>query len=274
GDPDGRKQTQVFDSELKYEEAATTGRQRRLIEHVRTLYRKSDLTGLLQLGDLESLALPGESYKLAFTPGLLPQVYKRKPGADPEENLLPDSAQVLGAKGGDQGGYRSSQQMRSLSLFPADAANPLWTVSDADDHWWIPSGEIFFSAAANVADPAATAAAELTEARQHFFLPRKFTDPFDHSSTADYDPHDLLVVETVDAAQNTVTALHDYRMLQPRQMTDPNGNRSEARFDALGMVVGTAVMGKGAGAVGGDSFGSFTADLTPQRAQDYTAAAA
>ena len=27
-------------------------------------------------------------------------------------------------------------------------------------------------------------------------------------------------------------------------MTDPNGNRSEVAFDALGMVVGTAVMGK------------------------------
>ena len=27
-------------------------------------------------------------------------------------------------------------------------------------------------------------------------------------------------------------------------MTDPNGNRSEVAFDALGMVAGTAVMGK------------------------------
>jgi len=35
------------------------------------LYRKDDLTGLLPLGQLASLGLPGESYKLAFTPGLL-----------------------------------------------------------------------------------------------------------------------------------------------------------------------------------------------------------
>ena len=39
-----------------------------LIEHVRTLYRRDDLTGPLPLGEVESLALPFESYKLAFTP--------------------------------------------------------------------------------------------------------------------------------------------------------------------------------------------------------------
>ena len=39
------------------------------------LLSRDDLTGLLPLGALESLALPGESYKLAFTPGLLTQVY-------------------------------------------------------------------------------------------------------------------------------------------------------------------------------------------------------
>ena len=44
---------------------------------MRTLYRSDDLTALLPLGDIESLALPGESYKLAFTPGLLAQVFER-----------------------------------------------------------------------------------------------------------------------------------------------------------------------------------------------------
>jgi len=50
---------------------------RRAIEWVRTLYRKDDLTGLLPLGQLASLGLPGESYKLAFTPGLLTQIFQR-----------------------------------------------------------------------------------------------------------------------------------------------------------------------------------------------------
>ena len=46
-----------------------------LIEHVRTLYRKNNLTGFSPLGTVESLALPGESYKLAFTPDLLKTIY-------------------------------------------------------------------------------------------------------------------------------------------------------------------------------------------------------
>ena len=37
---------------------------------------------------------------------------------------------------------------------------------------------------------------------------------------------------------------NDYRVLQPALVTDPNRNRTEVAFDTLGMVVGTAVMGK------------------------------
>jgi len=37
---------------------------------------------------------------------------------------------------------------------------------------------------------------------------------------------------------------NDYRVLQPRLVSDPNRNRSEVAFDVLGMAVGTAVMGK------------------------------
>ncbi|MCP4289068.1 MAG: toxin, partial [Gammaproteobacteria bacterium] len=50
---------------------------RRLIEHVRMRYRKNDLSAMLPFGQFQSLALPGESYTLAFTPGLL-DVYKSK----------------------------------------------------------------------------------------------------------------------------------------------------------------------------------------------------
>ncbi len=212
--------------EVFYEEPLTQDKTRRLIEHVRTLYRKDDLTDLLAPGDLEPLALPGESYKLAFTPGLISDVFKRKIGAAPEENLLavPDRMQVLGGKVPDGGGY--------VDL-------------DNNGCWWMPSGRIFFDPAADASNPARTAAAEQTEARGHFYLPRKFTNPFDMSSLVDYDRvHDLFVAKTQDALLNTITAIHDYRALQPFEVTDANGNRSQARFDALGMVVGTAVMGK------------------------------
>jgi hypothetical protein len=74
GNAIAQKLLHIFDTEIPYEEKPSLGKQRRLVEHVRTLYRKNDLTAFLELGKVESMALSGESYKLAFSPGLLSQV--------------------------------------------------------------------------------------------------------------------------------------------------------------------------------------------------------
>jgi YD repeat-containing protein len=127
--------------------------------------------------------------------------------------------------------------------------------SGGNANWWIPAGKVFFDVNADVTHPASTAAQELAEARKHFFMPRKFTDPFGQSTTVTYDSHDLLVKETRDALDNVVTVntqddagnaaiRNDYRVLQPYWVTDPNHNRTRVAFDALGLVVATAVMGK------------------------------
>ncbi|MCX5954232.1 MAG: toxin [Cyanobacteria bacterium] len=232
--------------DVAYEATASGSRRRRPIEHLRTLYRPNDMgtaagntNQLLLLGQQESLALPGESYKLAFTPGLLEQVYQRSPGANqPAQALLPsaDRATVLGGLGGDQGGY--------VDL-------------DGNGHWWLPSGRSFFSS--GQADPPAT---ELAQARGHFFLPRRIRDSFGQSAVVDHDALDLLMAETRDPMNNRITVdANDYRVLQPRLVSDPNRNRSEVAFDLLGMVVGTAVMGKAAPApVEGDSLLGFMPD--------------
>ena len=83
------------------------------------------------------MALPGESYKLAFTPGLLDQIYS----ATGRSSLPANPADVLAGGGPDRGGY--------VDL-------------DGDGHWWIPSGKVF------LIHPAVTitAAQELTEARR------------------------------------------------------------------------------------------------------------
>ena len=237
----------VFDSEIQYEQQPTSGKQRRLIEQVRTLYRKDDLTTLLAVGKLETMALPGESYKLAFTPGLLSQAFQRNAQA-----LLPNPANVLAGQGADRGGY--------VDL-------------DGNGHWWIPSGRVFVSPDSND-----TAAQELVHARQHFFLPHRYRDPFHTNavsteSVVSYDGHNLLMVETHDALGNVVSVKtyddggnlairNDYRVLQPYWVTDPNRNRSQVQFDVLGMVVATALMGK-LGENKGDNLTSFKADLTP-----------
>ncbi|QYR21090.1 hypothetical protein KZ483_25790 [Paenibacillus sp. sptzw28] len=49
--------------------------QKRLIEHIRTIYRSDNLKDALPLYQLESLALPYESYRLAYTPALLVNIF-------------------------------------------------------------------------------------------------------------------------------------------------------------------------------------------------------
>jgi hypothetical protein len=48
--------------------------------------------------------------------------------------------------------------------------------------------------------------------------------------------------------------------MQPALVTDPNGNRAAVAFDTLGLVAGTAVMGKSSENLG-DSLSGFQADL-------------
>jgi RHS repeat-associated protein len=243
-DPAGRRRVLVSDGERADHDHQAAGRQRRLIARTRTLYRKDDLSGLAPPGTLEPLALLGETYKLAFTPGLLAHIFQR--GGQP---LLPAPAGVLSGQGADDGGYVA-----------------------IDGGWWIPSGRVFYSP-----DADAAAQAELADARQHFFLPRRYRDPFGHAAVVTYDDggpgNNLLVVKTEDAAGNIMTVQNDYRLLQPRQVTDPNGNRSAVAFDALGMVVGRAVMGKPTGPAEGDSLDGFTPDLTPGQIAGYLDAA-
>lgn len=239
--------------EIPYEELDPTGlnsgeHYRRLIEQARTLFRPDDLgeadgspEALLPLGTLNSLALPGSSYRLAFTSGLVAQVYRRGGQA-----LLPAAASVLGDAGAGGGGY--------VDL-------------DGDGRWWVPSGRIFYF------ESAVTSAQEKAAARQHFFMPRRFVDAFGNAGVVDYEsPHDLLVLRTTDAVGNVSTATNDYRVLAPALLTDPNGNRAAVSFDVLGMVAGSAVMGKTTETLG-DSLAIFNPDLTQTQIDDFYAAA-
>ena len=220
---------------LDYEKAPTSGqKQKRLIEHIRTLYRKDDLTNLLPLGFVESLALPGESYKLAFTPRLAQQM------------------------------YIDSGKLTLAALDNTLASEGRYVHSEGDANWWLPAGRIFLSPNSNH-----NAAQELGYARSHFFLPHRMRDPFHTTaisteSFVTYDAYELLMVETRDALGNRVTVdANDYRVLQPSLVSDPNRNRTQVAFDILGMVVGTAVMGKPLPApIEGDSLFGFNADLT------------
>jgi RHS repeat-associated protein len=209
---------------------------RRQIGASRTYYRPDDLgaaagdpRALLGLGTMDSKALPGASYKLAFTPGLISQVYQSAGTA-----LLPAPAGVLGSTSPDGGGY--------VDL-------------DEDGCWWMPTGRTYYMSAPG------PSIQELKEALAHFYLPRRVEDPFGSESAVDYDGNDLLVVKAVDAVQNTVSASINYRVLAPKLMTDANGNQAAAAFDVLGLVTATALMGKDGQNIG-DTLTDFNVDLS------------
>ncbi|HET9767521.1 MAG TPA: SpvB/TcaC N-terminal domain-containing protein [Thermoanaerobaculia bacterium] len=240
-----------FDVDLDVTATPGDRRQRRLVARERTLYRRDNLSSPLPLGALQSLALPFESYRLALSPLLAAGVYAGRAIA---EHFAVD------------GGY--------VDL-------------DGDAAWWIPSGRVFYSPGS-----ADSAADELAFARRHFFLPHRYRDPFHRDAlptetAVSYDPYSLLAEETRDPFDNRVTVGeravdptqpllrrgHDYRVLQPTLVMDPNRNCSAVVFDALGLVAGTAVMGKpeASPAVGDRLTASFAADLTSAEVEHFFA---
>ena len=202
----------------------------RLVEHGRTLYFKDDLSGSLSLGKLERLGLRYEQYKLALTDELLAAVF-----TDGQlDGTVPDGVTVRDKlKQPLVCGYGSGVDFYEGVAVPAGA----------DREYWMRSGTAGFEA----------------DAADHFYLPRRYTDPFGNPTELEFDRYDLLVQSTRDARGNTSGALRiDYRVLAPAELVDVSGNRSEVCFDILGLVVASAVKGKGAE---GDDLTGFDDEL-------------
>ncbi|MCF2490256.1 SpvB/TcaC N-terminal domain-containing protein [Dyadobacter sp. CY347] len=195
-----------------YENTAQTN-EKRLIEHTRSLFLANDLSGLLPLGELQSRALPGESYALAFTDSLLDMLYGNKV----------DSA-IL-------------ETGRHTKL---------------DDQYWISSGRAWYQAdLCENNDPDVSPAMDLAFARQNFFQPNLFVDSFGSATCLCYDKRNLFVKTITDGVGNqTVIEQFNYRLLAPTFVRDPNYNRSGVRADAAGRVTASFVMGKSNEAAG------------------------
>ena len=184
-----------------------TNRQKRLVEHTRSLFFGDALDQPLPLGTLDARALPYETYALAVTDALLTTVFG--------DRLTPDVTAALDSMSAS--GYLSGPVLTQR------------LGEDAAGQYWRCSGIAGYNA----------------DARQHFFLPERYTDPFGNVTTLDYGPGDLFIRASTDPLGNTteVTAF-DFRVLAARRMQDINGNHSEVLFDILGMPAATALSGK------------------------------
>jgi RHS repeat-associated protein len=191
---------------IKYEDAPDGTSQKRALKHSRTLFLKEDLSGPLAIGQMQSLGLAYETYRLTFTASLLTALYGTR--ATP--------AFVT------EGAYIHSNDFKAAGLFPP---------SDADDEWWVHAGHATYPAGA----------ANLFYLPNGFLDP--FGNPTYVAYYADYQ---LLVQAVTDAAGNvTSVEAFDFRHLSSQLVKDANANLSEVRFDILGFVVGTALQGKG-----------------------------
>ena len=197
------------------------GPYRRILAASQIIYRRDDLDGALPLGSLELLAIPYKTYELALSQRQVDTSFIQ-PGklsdSEAEKVMIED------------GGY-----------------------CRINGDWWTQSGRTFMSP-----DPSHSPSKELEFAKRHYFRTWHAQDAFGARSFVEFDKYDLLVNESRDPFGNSSTvgqrrddllgvkaiSGNDYRIMSPRLVQDPNGNRTMYSYDIHGMVVGTAVMGK------------------------------
>jgi len=210
---------------LGYEESPHTGRlEKRRTRHERILFAAdADVNAPLPFKTLQSLGLHYEDYRLAFTPSLLASLY---------------AGRVTDAMLGE-GKYLKRDDLVASGRFPS---------ADPGGHWWTGSGILQYPA-----DP-----------EQHFYLPDRSVDPSGAVTRVRYySDYHLVIDQTEDALSNKVTVQDfDFRFVQPRSILDLNDNLTEIAFDVLGLVVGTAVRGKGGEA---DDLTGFDPDPAPDQ---------
>ncbi len=105
--PDAMRSLIAKAVEIPFEAAPSGALERRTISRACSLYYRDDLSGPLPLGHVESLALPYQTLKQAFTPGLLARVYRDTV----DDALLESEARYVNQNGA----------------------------------WWAPSGKLIFS---------------------------------------------------------------------------------------------------------------------------------
>ena len=212
--------------------AAANTPQKRLVEQVRTLFWQTDLSAPLPLGQLGVLGLTYQQYKLALNDALLDAVFTADDGYGPPGVLtckldlpLAGGSARSQLHNASRSGYLSGNALAQEFGALAQAQSP------SAGQYWQRSGTIGFA----------------PDARQHFFLPERYTDAFGNLTTVSFDGnYDLFVQSSTDARGNTSAITRfDYRLLAAAEMQDINGNLSQVAFDLLGMPCAAALKGKG-----------------------------
>jgi len=195
----------------EYNNASANGTQNRLIEHIRSTYYDNNLAASLQLHELESFAIPYESYQLAYTPELVTDIFGTKVNAA----LLTEGK---------------------------------FTHSEGDNNWWIRSGTTQFIQGAETVLTSQNrffvpisytnpygAITKVKYDKDYFLFIEETEDVMGNRSR----------VEHIEFQIDPTKSGFNFRTLSPQWLKDINGNYSTAIADELGLVKAVAIMGKG-----------------------------
>lgn len=202
-----------------------TGLSLRVIGHARTYYDGDAFTGL-PLGTLGDHGLPVRAESLAFTDAFLDALY---PADDP---LAVGPRPVYLAPGGVTT-WPAEYPPEFRAALPGLAGYTHYADTDVPGS---PGGYYVTTARRryDVQDPGRVPRGLLTAS----------LDPLGAQAAIGYDGHDLLPILVTDAAGLAGAAVHDYRLLRPREMTDPNGNTSAVTYSPAGFVIARHTRGR------------------------------
>jgi hypothetical protein len=180
----------------------------------------------LPFGRLGDFGVLVRTESLVLTEELLGEAYR-----DPADPDAPSIPPYLRPEGVSSWPAEYPQEFRDNTPVLAG-----YTFADGSDH----RARGYFAHASRVAFDF-----QLPSVSHRRGLPVTMRDPLGNDSQIAYDrPYHLLPVQVTDAVGLTTSGEYDYRVLQPRMVTDANGNRRAVTFSPLGLVTATAVMGK------------------------------
>ena len=182
-----------------------TGLKSRMIEHVKSLYYKDDLTGALADGVLESKGLPFENYQLAYTENTFSDLI--------DDVFNATSTRVTGVEMlfGEYESISNDWWIRSGTIQYISGTE---TVIDAENRFFVP---------VSFTDPFGSVTTVNYDTTYYLFV-EQTTDAVGNVNTV-----------------NTF----DYRTLSPAEMQDMNNNISAVILDELGFPKAMALYGKG-----------------------------
>ncbi len=178
--------------------------QKRLIEHVKTKFYNAEMTASLPDGEQAIRGIPFEAYQLAYTPGLIADIFK--PSAHSTQFTVTDQDMEAGR-------------------FLKDAGN-----------WWIQSGTVHFrrNGETDLEFVKKRFFAPVAYTDPYDSVTQVFYD----------DLHLYMKSSKDELGNENKIARYNYRTLSPDIMLDLNNNRSSVMVDELGMVKAVSVEGK------------------------------